>query len=101
MSALLMNPCFSLEQRKSRGPDKEFLQKLDSVSYQLSSLDQDLQSRVQAPLPHTRPAMDRAHKQQLVSLVNKPYTYLVGWHKCSFMSENSENNCVFWEKAVA
>ena len=60
---------YHLELRKTRGPDKEFLQKLDSVSYQLSSLDQDLQARVQQPLPHDRTTMDSAHKQQAVSTI--------------------------------
>ena len=58
---------FELELRRSRGPDKEFIQKLDSVSYQLSSLDQDLQVRTQQPLPHNKVAMETAKKQQAVS----------------------------------
>ena len=55
------------ERNKARGPNKDFLQKLDSVSYQLSSLDQDLQLRVQQPLPHDRHALDISKQQQGVS----------------------------------
>ena len=55
------------ERSKARGPNKDFLQKLDSVSYQLSSLDQDLQLRVQQPLPHDRHTLDISKQQQGVS----------------------------------
>ena len=59
------------ERNKTRGPNKDFLQKLDSVSYQLSSLDQDLQLRVQQPLPHDRHTLDIAKQQQGVGIVHK------------------------------
>ncbi|KAK3581860.1 hypothetical protein CHS0354_032763 [Potamilus streckersoni] len=52
------------EMRKTRAPDKDLVKKLDSCSYQLSSLHQDLMSRVQQPLPHDRKTVILANQQQ-------------------------------------
>ena len=80
------------ERNKARGPNKDFLQKLDSVSYQLSSLDQDLQLRVQQPLPHDRHALDISKQQQGVSIKTCQFSALSQLYRC--MSSKLHLICV-------